>query len=323
MCRNRITLKDIAVRCGVTPTVVSAVLNHRHGRISCSPERRSEILRMADDLGYRPNLLARSMVVRRVPLVGIMLHLAENDFVDGSNQYFMQLLPGLTFRLNHCGLEALFIPYSDAQEQLRRLDNLVKNSLLGGVVTNIIPHADTSGLGTYLKKAELPYMILGCPNDRELYHAFAVTDYPAILGTYLRKHTVEQIYLVIKYERKLKFLRYPFPDNYFWLAQDIPSDSINFVSERNLFVLSGISILESLQQQGIRCRHKLIIESQCEEKYLPEGIPCILVDSDMSRRKLINEVTDRLVAWMEVGRLPESAQLKLTFGTEIVIKNQF
>ena len=41
---KKVTLKDIADRCGVTPTVVSAVLNGRSGRISCSAEKRELIL---------------------------------------------------------------------------------------------------------------------------------------------------------------------------------------------------------------------------------------------------------------------------------------
>ncbi len=316
--RSRTTLKDIAERCGVTPTAVSAVLNHSRGRISCSLARRAEILRVADELGYRPNLLARSMVVKRVPLVGVMLHLSEKDFNNGHNQYFMELLPSLTFRFNACAFEVLFIPYADEKDQVRRLDSLSRNGLLGGVVSNIIPHSNTE-IGTYLKKSELPYMILGYPDDRELYHAFATIDYAALLSPYLKDHPVEQIYFVVSYTRQIKFLRHPFPDNYFWLAAKAFPTAAEFASERTLFVLMGSSILELLKHQGIRCRHQLVVGSPDKAKFIPENIPYLLVDSSTFREKLADEVVARLTHWMRDEHLPKSAQFKLNLGPEITV----
>lgn len=77
---KRVTLKDIAAYCGVSPTIVSVVLNGREGHIACADECRRAIREAAKKLGYRPNLLARSMVARQVPLVGVMLHLTERIF---------------------------------------------------------------------------------------------------------------------------------------------------------------------------------------------------------------------------------------------------
>ncbi|MBE6374202.1 MAG: LacI family transcriptional regulator [Lentisphaerae bacterium] len=54
------TLKDIAALCGVTPTVVSAVLNHRKGTVSCSEKKRRLIEKTAAELHYHVNSMARS-----------------------------------------------------------------------------------------------------------------------------------------------------------------------------------------------------------------------------------------------------------------------
>ena len=53
--------------------MVSAVLNGRTERISCSETTRNKILDAARKLNYTPNALARSMREKKVPLVGVFL----------------------------------------------------------------------------------------------------------------------------------------------------------------------------------------------------------------------------------------------------------
>ena len=52
------TMKDIAKAAGVSQPAVSAVLNNR-GNCRVSPETRSRILRIAEELDYHPNQAAR------------------------------------------------------------------------------------------------------------------------------------------------------------------------------------------------------------------------------------------------------------------------
>ena len=56
----RATIKDIAIRAKVSPMTVSNVINGR--RAKASDETVSRILAMVKDLGYRPNMSARSLV---------------------------------------------------------------------------------------------------------------------------------------------------------------------------------------------------------------------------------------------------------------------
>src|SRR4051812_7043516 len=58
--RSRPTLSDVAKLCGVTPATVSRVLNKKRG-FSTSPEMRQKILDAAEQLGYVPDLAARSL----------------------------------------------------------------------------------------------------------------------------------------------------------------------------------------------------------------------------------------------------------------------
>jgi len=62
-------LRDVASKAGVSFQTVGKVLN---GKGSVSPETRERILGAAEDLGYVPNALARSLVTRSTCTIGIV-----------------------------------------------------------------------------------------------------------------------------------------------------------------------------------------------------------------------------------------------------------
>ena len=93
-----VTLKDIAKAAGVHQTVVSVVLNNKkYTRVS--PERREYIRRIAEEMGYRPNLQAVSLRRRKKAMVGVFLPLWRDvllleqikGLADGSNRYDIPL----------------------------------------------------------------------------------------------------------------------------------------------------------------------------------------------------------------------------------------
>jgi len=65
-----VTLKDIAKRAGVNKSTVSRALS---GDGSISEERRNEILRIADELGYVPNETAKVLAGKKAKTIGIIL----------------------------------------------------------------------------------------------------------------------------------------------------------------------------------------------------------------------------------------------------------
>lgn len=72
---RHISVKDVAARSGVSFQTTSKVLN---GGGSVSEATRARILQAASDLGYVPNLQARSLVMQRTRTIGVI----TSDFSD-------------------------------------------------------------------------------------------------------------------------------------------------------------------------------------------------------------------------------------------------
>ncbi len=79
---RHVSVKDVAARSGVSFQTTSKVLN---GKGSVSDVTRARILKAADDLGYTPNLQARSLVMRRTRAIGLI----ASDFSDHNLSRFI------------------------------------------------------------------------------------------------------------------------------------------------------------------------------------------------------------------------------------------
>jgi LacI family transcriptional regulator len=71
----KVRITDVASRARVSPATVSRVLN---GVDSVEAERRERVLRAAQELGYRPNMLARNLRRQRVQMIAALVSDIEN-----------------------------------------------------------------------------------------------------------------------------------------------------------------------------------------------------------------------------------------------------
>ncbi|VEG75436.1 Degradation activator [Actinomyces slackii] len=68
---HRVTMREVAQRAGVSVTTVSHVVNHKtEARIG--PEARERVRQAVEELGYRPNALAKTLVQGTSPFIGLV-----------------------------------------------------------------------------------------------------------------------------------------------------------------------------------------------------------------------------------------------------------
>lgn len=94
---KRPTILDVAERAGVSKSLVSMVMRDS---TQVSDERRSAVLRAAEELGYRPNAAARNLASRRSFVIGVMLS-------DLRNPFFTELVDGIETAATAAGYQAL------------------------------------------------------------------------------------------------------------------------------------------------------------------------------------------------------------------------
>ncbi|HST63416.1 MAG TPA: LacI family DNA-binding transcriptional regulator [Longimicrobium sp.] len=142
---RRVTTHDVARQAGVSQATVSLVLGgNPRARVSASTRER--VVRAAGELGYRPNIVARSLVQRKSYAIGVVVP-------DLSNPFFMDVVTGVQRVAAEAGYAVL---PGDVRETspARHLDALrarqVDGLILDGFGALEIPEADLADLKVVL-----------------------------------------------------------------------------------------------------------------------------------------------------------------------------
>jgi DNA-binding LacI/PurR family transcriptional regulator len=98
------------------------------GAPNVSPERRRAVLAAAAELGYRPNLLARSLVERRTRTLGVLVS-------DLHNPFFAEVIDGLQAAAHERGLRVVLgTGRRDAEEEAAVVESFLQQNVDGLVL---------------------------------------------------------------------------------------------------------------------------------------------------------------------------------------------
>ena len=97
MSLKRPTIVDVAERAGVSKSLVSLVMR---GSPRVGEDSRNAVMRAADELGYRPNAVARSLVRQSSGVFGCIL-------ADLHNPYYADVADGIEEAASHGGYRAI------------------------------------------------------------------------------------------------------------------------------------------------------------------------------------------------------------------------
>jgi LacI family transcriptional regulator len=131
---RRVTHRDVARRAGVSPAVVSYVINN--GPRAASPEARARVLEAIRELNYHPNAFARGLRSQRTHTVGFIAcdYSPLDVFIS---PYSAGVLTGLAAELKDNGYYLLVHPLM-VGEDLTSLARLLRSGRLDGVVVRLV-----------------------------------------------------------------------------------------------------------------------------------------------------------------------------------------
>lgn len=143
------TIKDIARRAGVTPSVVSRALNNKYG---VKESTRELILKIAQELDYYPNTAARSLVTRKTDTIGVMM-------ADISEPYYAQMIKGMEYVASQTGYTLLFSNSYESVEHNRVLQKMIFAERVDGLVIVGSNIQEKNFVFTLLEQ-EIPFVLI-------------------------------------------------------------------------------------------------------------------------------------------------------------------
>lgn len=124
-----VTAKDVAEACGVSRITVNRALS---GNENVKPETREKILKKAQEMGYVPNLIARSLVNGKSKMIGIVIS-------DIKNLYFSEIVDAITRQARARGYMVCTCTHdSDCKEERRLIEMMKKDTELRLYVSSVV-----------------------------------------------------------------------------------------------------------------------------------------------------------------------------------------
>lgn len=119
-----ISIKDIAEVCKVSPMTVSRALNNSK---EISQETKEKVLKVCEEMGYRPNSAARSLVSNKTNMIGLVIP-------DITNQYYSYVSKGVSSYLEELGYGLILCNSDRNRENEKRYVDFLTQRRVDGVI---------------------------------------------------------------------------------------------------------------------------------------------------------------------------------------------
>ena len=144
-----VTVNEIAKICGVSRTTVLRALNDQ-GRVS--KQTREQIVAVANDMGYRPNLLARSLNKGRTMSIGVVAN-SVNNYV------FAESLDAINRETQKRGYSlSIALQQRDPESEIHCIQEMADRKVEGLLIT---PVNQGTAYEAFLQKLGMPIVCLG------------------------------------------------------------------------------------------------------------------------------------------------------------------
>ncbi len=158
-----ITLKDVARVAGVSYATVSRALS---GSPEIGPDTRDRILKLCAEMGYTPNSVARSMVMKRTNIIGLIVASIDNPFMS-------ELTNHLEIYSRRCGYNLMVCNSSYDLNLEKEVFSLLLGRQVDGII--IVPVGNESYESLKVLTAQVPTVFIS-ENMQDLPENYVAVD---------------------------------------------------------------------------------------------------------------------------------------------------
>lgn len=149
-----VTIKDVAVLAGVSPSTVSRTCNNNP---SISKETKEKVRRAMIQLGYEPGLSNGTPSCQNSKTAGIILPPSSREAFE--NPFYLEVIRGISQFCNHQNYSASIITGQDNEEILQAIRTVVRNGPADGFIVLYSKQEDS--IVEYLYNEGLLYVLIG------------------------------------------------------------------------------------------------------------------------------------------------------------------
>lgn len=160
---TKITITDIAKQCGVSIKTVSRVLNDSE---NVSEATRNKVLAAIKESGYQVNLFARGLKGTKTNIIIVFIDRHQEEHLS---LWHNLILKHLFYYAKLHNLKIIFSPSNSDKYLEDETDGfyLLSSGVADGAI--LLETVDQDKRVEYLKKNDIPYVILGEPNDKTIF----------------------------------------------------------------------------------------------------------------------------------------------------------
>lgn len=186
MCIIAVRIKDIAKEAGVSVTTVSRVLNNEK---YVKDEVRERVQMVIDEMGYTPSSIARSLVLKRTNIIGVIVP-------DITNSFSSTIISSIEECANQNNFNIMVCNIAESPEKELNYLNIIKEMRMDGVI--ITNEKITPNIKNALYSIDVPVVFVSVKPDELLFTSITVNNYQASYDA--------TNYLINKGHKKIAFI---------------------------------------------------------------------------------------------------------------------
>ena len=165
MTTEKVTSLDVAKKIGVSQSAVSRVFTPG---ASVSNAMQDKVLKAANELGYRPNMLARSLNTGKSRIIGLVV-----SYLD--NQFYPNVLESLSSKLQESGYHILIFIASNSTKNLDQVLTEILDYQVDGIIMASVELS--SVISKKIDATGIPVILLNRSLDNKRFSSVTSNNY--------------------------------------------------------------------------------------------------------------------------------------------------